>query len=106
MGKRESVSSYLTKLRQVKDELAVVGETMDGTKLVRIALNGFSKSWDVFMRGIVAKEHTPDWDLLWDDFVQEELRLASQSGSSSHQKGEEEENIALVGKGKVKTRKG
>jgi len=31
-----------------------------GTKLVRIGLNGFSKSWDVFLRGIVAREHTPD----------------------------------------------
>jgi hypothetical protein len=95
MGKGESVSSYLTKLRQVKDELAVVGDNVDGTELVRIALNGFSKSWDVFVRGIVAREHTPDWDRLWDDFMQEELRLASLSGTSSHQKGEEEENIAL-----------
>ena len=44
MRKGESVSSYLTRLRQVKDELADVGETVDGTELVRIALNGFSKS--------------------------------------------------------------
>jgi hypothetical protein len=35
---------------------------VDGTELVRIALNGFSKSWDVFVRGIVARENTPDWD--------------------------------------------
>jgi hypothetical protein len=34
------------------------------------------------------------------------LRLASLSGSSSHQKGEEEENIALAGKGKEKSKKG
>ena len=53
MGKGESVSSYLTKLRQMKDELTTVGESVDGTELVRIALNGFSKSWDVFVRGIV-----------------------------------------------------
>jgi hypothetical protein len=57
------------------------------------------------VRGIVSKEHTPNWDRLWDDFMQEELRLASLSGSSSHQKGEEEENIALVGKGKAKSKK-
>ena len=73
---------------------------------LRIALNGFSKSWDVFVRGIVAREHTLDWDRLWDEFMQEELRLASLSGSNSHQKGEEEENIALAGKGKAKSKKG
>jgi hypothetical protein len=44
MTKGESASSYLTRLRQVKGELEAVGETMDGTELVRIALNGFSKS--------------------------------------------------------------
>jgi hypothetical protein len=106
MGKGGSVSFYLTKLRQVKDELVVVGETVDGTELVRIALNGFSKSRDVFVRGIVSREHTPDWDWLWDDFMQEELRLASLSGNNNHQKGEKEENIALAGKGKAKTKKG
>jgi hypothetical protein len=106
MEKGESVSSYLTKLGQVKDQLAVVGEIVDGTELVRIALNGFTKSWDVFVRDIVAKEYTPDWDRLWDDFMQDDLRLASLSSSDRHQKGEEEENIALVGKGKAKTKKG
>jgi hypothetical protein len=106
MGNEESVSSYVTRLGQVKDELAAVGETVDGTKLVKIALNGFSKSWDVFVRGIVAREHTPDWDRLWDNFMQEEPRLASLSGSSSHHNGEEEENIALARKGKAKTKKG
>jgi hypothetical protein len=54
---------------EVKDQLAGVGETVDGTELVRIALNGFSKSWDVFVRGIVTREHTPDWYRLWDDFI-------------------------------------
>jgi hypothetical protein len=29
----------------------------------------------VFMRGVVAQEKLPDWQRLWDDFVQEEIRL-------------------------------
>jgi hypothetical protein len=32
--------------------------------------------WESFVRGIVAREHMPSWERLWDDFVQEELRLA------------------------------
>jgi hypothetical protein len=58
------------------------------------------------VRGIVCSEHTPDWDRLWDDFTQEELRLGSLSGNNNHHKGEEEEIIALVGKGEAKTNKG
>jgi hypothetical protein len=43
MGKEESVSSYLTRVAQVKDELAAVGEVISDSELVRIALNGFTK---------------------------------------------------------------
>ena len=55
------------------DELAVVGEILDSAELIRVALNGFSKSWETFVRGIVARENMPSWERLWDDFVQEEL---------------------------------
>jgi hypothetical protein len=43
MGKEESVSSYLTQVVQVKYELVVVGEVISDSKLVRIALKGFTK---------------------------------------------------------------
>jgi hypothetical protein len=49
MAKGESVVTYLTKFTQIKDELAVVGEAMDETKLVKKALNGFTKQWEVFV---------------------------------------------------------
>jgi hypothetical protein len=40
---------------------------------VHMALNGFSKSWDVFVCGVVAREKLPDLQRLWDDFVQKEI---------------------------------
>ena len=43
MGKEERVSSYLTQVAQVKDEFAAVGEVIFDSKLVRIALKGFTK---------------------------------------------------------------
>jgi tetrahydromethanopterin S-methyltransferase subunit H len=43
MGKEESVSSYLTWVAQVKDEMVVVGEVITDYELVRIPLNGFTK---------------------------------------------------------------
>jgi hypothetical protein len=73
MCKEESVSSYLTRVAQVKDELAAIGEVISDSELVRIALNGFTKDWEVFVKCVVGREHLPDWSRLWDDFTQEEI---------------------------------
>jgi hypothetical protein len=40
---------------------------------VRIALKGFTKEWEVFVKCVVGREHLPDWSRLWDDFTQEEI---------------------------------
>jgi len=37
--------------------------------LVRIALDGFTQKWDGFIHGVVAREHSPDWRRMWDDFI-------------------------------------
>jgi hypothetical protein len=60
MTKGESVVPYLTRLAQLKDVLAVVGEVMSDSKLVRIALKGFTKDWEVFVKCIVGREKIPD----------------------------------------------
>jgi hypothetical protein len=64
MIKAESVTSYLSRFNQTRDELAAVGEIMDPTVLVRTALIGFSKPWENFVRGIVARETLPSWERL------------------------------------------
>jgi hypothetical protein len=100
MGKEDSVSSYLTRVAQVKDELVVVGEVITNSELVRISLNGFTKEWEVFVKCVVGGEHLPDWSRLWDDFAQEEIRERSQS---NEQKTDGvDENIALTAKSKKK----
>jgi len=43
MVKGEDVSSYITQLAQVKDELATVREITSKAKLGRIGLKGFTK---------------------------------------------------------------
>ena len=45
MTKTSNVTSYLTKNSQLHDELGVIGEKVEEAKLVRTALNGFSKPW-------------------------------------------------------------
>jgi hypothetical protein len=64
-----------------------------------------SKQWESFVRGIVAIEHMPSWERLWDDFVQEELKIGSGSTSQQH-RGDDGEDLALSAKGKKKTKKG
>ena len=43
MVKGEVMLTYLTRMSQVKDELAVVGEIVAGPELVRTAINGVTK---------------------------------------------------------------
>jgi hypothetical protein len=71
---------------------------------VHVALNGFSKSWGVFVHGVVAREKLFEWKRLWDDFVQEEIKLGP-SGSSSSPRIVDDEGLSLASKGKDKAKK-
>ena len=102
MKNDEGVASYLTRVTQVKDELAAVGETIPDSELVRIALKGFTKKWEVFVKCIVGRETLPSWSRLWDDFTQEEIRDGAQVGQTSE---DAKQNVALAAKSKNKKKK-
>jgi hypothetical protein len=53
---------------------------------------------------VVAREKLPDWQWLWDDFVQDEIKIA-QARPSSPTHAEEEEGLALASKAKGKKKK-
>ena len=74
MAKADNATTYLMKITSVSDELAAIGEIIAPTELVRIALNGLPKTWENFVDGIVARENLPDWERLWDDFIQNGIR--------------------------------
>ena len=63
--------------------------------MVRIALKGFTKRWEVFVKCIVGKENLPNWSKLWDDFTQEEIREGALGGQVNE---EVEHNVALAAK--------
>ena len=104
MVESESVTSYLTRVTQIRDELTTTGEVINDDELVRVSLNGFSEKWAIFVKGVVSRERLPKWDRLWDDFIQEETReeaLLSRQAKIE----DKEENMALIakkGKGKMK----
>jgi hypothetical protein len=77
--------------------LVTVGEIVDPTVLVRTTLNGFSKPWENFVRGIVARETMPSWERLRVDFVHEELRHGCTSTSQQQGVGDGGEgDLALL----------
>jgi hypothetical protein len=107
MLKDESVSSFLARFTQIRDELGAVGEVIVPNSLVRQALHSFTKPWGPFIQGIVAREHLPTWERMWDDFAQEEIRLAAESsGQRQQQSGQGGEDLALWAKGKKKAGRG
>jgi hypothetical protein len=72
-----------------------------------VALNGFTKPWELFVKGICAQKKLPEWQRLWDDCIQEETREESKA---SKKRGSDK-NLALVsqrrkGKGKGSNKKG
>ena len=83
MVKGEVVMTYLTRISQVRDELAAVGVVVPSAELVQTALNGVSQPWAVFVQGLVARENLPSWNRICDDFVQEETRRSLVQGNTS-----------------------
>ena len=68
-----------------------------------LALLGIPKSWHSYQDYVNGRENFPNWEGLWSDLVQEELRRNTRDGSSS--KNENYEDCALaskVRKGKAK----
>ena len=97
MAKTNGVTTYLTKITSVRDELVVVGETIPPTELVWITVNDLPKTWDNLADGIVARETLPTWERLWDDCIQNEIRK-NQLGAAKPV--EEDDNVALLAGGK------
>jgi hypothetical protein len=101
MSKGEGVTVYLTKVKQLLDELLAVGVKLSPAEIVRSALRGFPKEWDSFIAGVVARENLPDWERLWNDCCQEEIRRGRNVNEE-----EEEENLALTSKRGGRGRRG
>jgi hypothetical protein len=107
MSRSGNVTSYFMRITQVRDEFAVIGEKTEDVELMNVALNSLPESWEPFVKGVCAREHLPDWQRLWDDCIQEEIR----EDSKSNKHGSSDENLALVnktkkGKGKSYRKKG
>ena len=52
----DTIQSYFTRVSQIKEQLEVVDEEVENTKIVMTTLNGFPRSWDSFIQGICARK--------------------------------------------------
>ena len=96
MEKGDTISKYLTKFVQCRDELGSIKITVANDELVSLALLGLPKSWHSYQDFVNRREKLPDWERIWSDLVQEEFRQNARDGSSS--RTDDEENFVLVGK--------
>ena len=71
---------------------------MPSSKLVSLALHGLLKSWNNYHDSVNGRDKLPNWEILWSNLVQEEIRRNTRDGVTS--KIDEEENSALARKGK------
>jgi hypothetical protein len=70
MSRLDPVTSYLTKVRKICDELVAIGEKVTNVELVNMALNGFLASWESFFKVLCARENLPNTKRIWDDCIQ------------------------------------
>ena len=94
--KGDIVCTYLNKLTTCKDELGSVGIMTIDDVMVSLALPDIPKSWHSYQDSVNGREKLSDWEQLWSDLMQEEIRRSTRDGSSSRQA--DDENIALVSK--------
>lgn len=96
--KSDMISTFLNKLTTYRDELGSVGIMTIDDNMVSLALFSLPKSWHNYEDSVNVKEKLPDWERIWSDLMQEEIRRSTRDGSSSKQ--DDEENIALASKAK------
>ena len=59
------------------EQLSVVGDTLDEYELVMTALNGLTRPWDSFIQTLRARKESMKFDIVWEDCIQEEYRVAN-----------------------------
>jgi hypothetical protein len=74
MDGNESVSLFLGRIKEVKDKLVNIGETVSNTDLVTITLNGMLEDQHMFIAGLAAREKPPTFEELTGILLQVEER--------------------------------
>lgn len=77
MEENESVSSFLSRIKEVKDKLSDIGRTVENDDLVTITMNGMTDDYQMFITGLNAREKPPSFEELTGILLHEEERRSS-----------------------------
>lgn len=79
-------------MAQIWDQLAAIAKKVDETKLINVALNGFTKSLDPFVKGVCTQENFPNGRGFGMTVSKKRLKRSQRLS----RQGDGEENLALV----------
>lgn len=77
MEENDFVSSFISRIKEVKDKLADIGKTMANDDLVTITMNGMTDDYQMFITGLNVREKPPGFKEINMIFLQEEERRLS-----------------------------
>jgi hypothetical protein len=98
MEKGELVASFCSRIAQIRDQLLVIGVTVDNDDLVQAIFYGIPSSWETFLSSVSGRDIQPTFERLWYDFLQEESHTTTMSEPTK----EEHSTLASRFKGKRK----
>ena len=67
----------MTRVSHFKEQLSAIGDTLDEDELVMTALNGLTRPWDSFIQTQCARKESMKFDIVWEDYIQEESRVVN-----------------------------
>jgi hypothetical protein len=65
MNDDDSITSYLVRISQLRDQLQAIEEIISKKELVNIVLNGLPKAWDAFVISMNTRKKYPKFEELW-----------------------------------------
>jgi hypothetical protein len=83
MNDDDSITSYLVRISQLRDQLQAIEEIISEKELVNIILNGLPKTWDAFAASMNTRKEYPTFEELWTCCLQEESRINAKEKSQN-----------------------
>ena len=76
MSKGESIQDYFTRGSHFKEQLDVIGNSLDVDEIVMTSLYGLTRPWESFIHTMSSRKESMKFDIVWEDCIQEESRVA------------------------------
>ena len=73
----ENPSNTTFKGFPIKEQLEAIGDNLDEDEMVMTALNGLTRPWESFIQMMCARKESMKFDIVWEDYIQEETRVAN-----------------------------